>query len=460
MFSPHKQVIADLHVHSPYSRAVSPRMTLKGLRHLSLWKGINLVAAGDWTHPVWLAKLKQELEEVRPGVFRLKAEYRQDDTNPIIVSDPVEPEFLLATEVSCIFSQGGKLRRVHLLVWVPSFAAADKVITALLKRGAKLASDGRPVLGISCRDLTALVLEADPASLVIPAHAWTPWFGVLGSKGGFDSLEAAFQDLTPYIYALETGLSSDPAMNWRVPDLDKVSIVSFGDAHSLPKVGRELTVFEKTGKEYEYQDLWQALAVPKTGKKPRHLKLDHTIEFYPEEGKYHWDGHRACNLVQPPSVTREKGVICPVCGKPLTVGVEYRVDEPADPERLTRPIIKESVQKTGVIVKDDVLSPKRPSYISLVPLLEIIAEVLEKSPNSQVVNKTYVNLLNSVGNEFEILLNLPLEKIAQVSTSQLAQAVGQVRAGKLSIEPGYDGVYGTVTIEKTKITKTTQDSLF
>lgn len=461
MFSTQDQLVADLHLHSPYSRAVSPQMTLAGLRQLARWKGINLVAAADWTHPIWFAKLQQELQEVAEGIFELKPAYRRHEHDSLIITNAEEPLFLLATEISCIFSQDGKLRRVHLLLWVPSFSSAEKIISALQQRGAKLGSDGRPVIGMSCHDLTALALTADQKALVIPAHAWTPWFGVLGSKGGFESLEAAFGDLTPHIYALETGLSSDPAMNWQVSDLDHVSIVSFGDAHSLPKVGREVTVFSKQKPDYTYHDLWQALSAPKTGKNEGTVTLRYTIEFYPEEGKYHWDGHRACGVVQPPSITREKGSLCPVCAKPLTVGVEYRVDELADTSRLQSGTLEMQSQESGVIVKHNSLQPHRPAYINLVPLVEIIAEVLNKKVGTQAVNKQYQQLLAQLGSEFHILLNESVDRIAQASTRGIAEAVEQVRQGKLRIKPGFDGVYGQVTLDmKSQPTALEQASLF
>lgn len=430
------KVVTDLHLHSPYARAVSPQMTIPTMSYQAARRGITLLATGDWTHPQWMKELEAELEVWSPGIYRSRRE-------------PDGAKFVLSTEISCIFSQGGKVRRVHLLVLIPDFVTAHQVIAALEKRGVNLRADGRPIMGLSCQAVTKLILDLNPLAMVIPAHAWTPWFGVLGSRGGFDSLAEAFGDCADQIFAIETGLSSDPLMNWRIPELDNRAIVSFSDAHSPPKMGREVTVFglDDDQDTYAYIDLYQALSERKTGQNPGHLHLESTIEFYPEEGKYHWDGHRAHDFVQNPAATKKLGTTCPVCGKPLTVGVEYRVELLAAEDR-PGSLLDSSSDEKEIIIKRNQADPTRAPFVSLVPLQEIIAETMGKGVGSKGVVTTYNQLLDELGSEFSILLDCSESELLAVAGERLTKAIMHVRRGELKIEPGYDGEYGRVTITK------------
>ncbi len=444
-------VIADLHLHSKYSRAVSPQMEIPEMSRQARQKGIHLLATGDWTHPAWFAHLERELEEWQPGIY---------------ISSQVggQTKFLLSTEVSCIFSQNGKGRRIHLLLFSPNLMVCQKINQELRRRGAKLSSDGRPILGMSCIELCEVVFTVDPNCMVIPAHAWTPWFGIYGSRGGFDSLADAFGQYVDQVMAIETGLSSDPEMNWRISELNNRAIVSFSDAHSPNKMGREATVFVENGKDfsiekeigkelpsatagltYTYQDVWSALSESFTRQNSGKLKLGYTIEYYPEEGKYHWDGHRLCNYVQSPAETRKRGTTCPVCGKPLTIGVEYRVDQLAD---LVNP---SQTKKLRNQLQCFTASGRLP-FFKLVPLIEIVAKVERKAVNTKTVQTVYNTLLQFCGTEFEILLKTPLQRIQEVAGPKMAAATSQVRMGELQIEPGYDGEYGVVTLKETKPT--------
>ena len=312
---------ADLHLHSSFARGTSPSLDLATMSRWARLKGIDLLATGDFTHPVWLEHLRRELIDAGGGLLRL-------------ASDSDGPRFVLGTELSCVFPQGGRSRRIHLLVLAPDFEAVDRLCAALAPHGS-LASDGRPMLRLSGRDVVTMALEADPRCVVIPAHAWTPWYSVYGSKGGFDSLEECFRDMTRHIHAIETGLSSDPSMNWRVPELDELTIVSFSDAHSPGRMGRELTVFAG---EPSYDGLREALAGG---------GVEYTIEFFPEEGKYHYDGHRKCGVCQHPAVTLETGERCGVCGRPLTLGVLHRHGAPVPSAYDRRPPRRRDVDGPG-----------------------------------------------------------------------------------------------------------------
>lgn len=398
------KVVADLHIHSPYSRAVSPQMTLPNISQWANRKGTTLVGTGDFAHPEWLRYLKETLVPAGEGVFRLK-------------DGPREPSFMLTTEIANIFSAGGKLRRNHTVLIAPSFEAVDRFV-AKLNPIAKLASDGRPLVGLPTRDLAAYALEADPNFIIIPAHAWTPWFSVFGSRSGFDSLQESFGDLTSMIPAIETGLSSDPPMNWMVSALDKIKLVSFSDAHSLPNLGREATVFEL--ERSDFPSLRDALFAGKNN------RITHTIEFYPDEGKYHYDGHAPCKQRLHPDRTKELDGRCPVCGKPVTVGVLSRVNDLAD-----RPY-----------------SPQPPAgaapFVSAIPLAEVLADVRGVGKHTKTVHRDYFMLLERLGNEFFILMEAPIVDIERVAGNEIAQALQNVRDGKAQIEPGYDGIYGTI----------------
>ena len=401
--------VADLHIHSSYARGTSPQLTLENLAAWSKLKGIDLLATGDFTHHAWLAELRAKLSEAEGGLFQFGG-----------------VRFMLGTEVSCVYQQGGRTRRVHLLLYAPSFATVETLNTALARWG-NLAQDARPTLALSARNLAALAYEADPRCTVIPAHAWTPWYSVYGSVGGFDSLEECFGDLTTSILAVETGLSSDPGMNWRVPELDGKSIVSFSDAHSLLRLGREVTVFDG---DLTYDGFRRAL---------ERQSIAYTVEFYPEEGKYHFDGHRKCGVHQSPRETPASpdGQRCPVCKRRLTIGVAHRVEELA-----SRP--DSTFHSADGFIRDP--SGRRPPYRRLVPLQEIVAEALGKGVSTKAVAQAYMQLIRELGPELTVLLDTPTEWIGSVAGERVAEGVQRVRQGKLVIEPGYDGVYGTVRI--------------
>lgn len=417
------QVIADLQLHSKYSRAVSPNMVLPEICAWTKRKGMGLVATGDWTHPLWMREIKANLEELGDGLLRLKT------------AAPGDPLFLLATEVSCIFSQGGKGRRVHTLIWVPSIASADKINKEMTRQGCNLMSDGRPIIGLTSIQVAELVLTIEPHAMIIPAHAWTPWFSVFGSMSGFDSLEEAFGQYAENVYAVETGLSSSPSMNWRIKELDTRSIVSFSDAHSGPKLGRESTVFEIPDGKLSFTAIENAI------KQKGSSKIAYTIEFYPEEGKYHWSGHRACNIRWGPREIEKNGTTCPVCGKPLTQGVEQRVGELAvrseEALKLTR-------TKTGMIMSG--AFPRRPPFVMLVPLAEIIAECFGVPVASPKVQTPYRALTDALGGEFNVLLHAAHADIAKIAGERVAAGIDKVRAGDIVIDPGYDGVFGVVKL--------------
>ncbi len=402
---------------------------------ISSWakkKGIGLVATGDWTHPVWLRELKANLIEDNEGVYKLKelasSAYKTKRQND-------KTRFLLSTEVSSIYSQGGKTRRIHALIFAPDFEAIDKINRELTVRGANLMSDGRPIMGLSAKVVAQIVLEADERCLVIPAHAWTPWFSLYGSKSGFDSIEECFGDLEKNIYAIETGLSSDPAMNWRVEELNSRRILSSSDAHSPQKMGREATVFELP--ELNYENVRQAIIGEGDS------QILYTIEFYPEEGKYHYTGHRKCEVAYSPNEARKKGIICPVCTKPLTVGVMSRVETLAKTEVET----ESETDEAGVRwIKDK--NRKRTPYVMLVPLMEIIAEALKVGAGSKQVAGVYEQLVNTFDNEFNVLLKIPLSEMGKVADAKVVEGIKKVRSGDISIKPGYDGVFGEVMIWK------------
>jgi len=465
-------IIADLQLHSKYARAVSKEMTIPNIALWAKRKGIGLVATGDWTHPLWMREIKANLEEVGNGLLQLKhAEFPSKNFDPDFSfprekspSDigsmgrsqsesgqnfswspraELDPLFLLATEVSCIYSQNGKVRRVHTLIWVPSLASADKISKEMTRQGCNLMSDGRPIVGLTSIQVAELVFTIEPKALIIPAHAWTPWFSVYGSLGGFDSLEEAFGPFAKNIYAIETGLSSNPAMNWRIKELDHRSIVSFSDAHSGPKLGREATVFDVP--ELNYEHIYHAIKGD-----AQNSKIAYTIEFYPEEGKYHYTGHRACNIRLTPEETKKKGVMCPVCGKPLTQGVMQRVEELAGRSEADLSIVTVEVQISNgnkVQMIGSKAFPKRPPFVMLVPLVEIIAEAVGSPVASTRVQPVYQKLTDQF-DEFSLLLSIPISDIASIAGERIAQGIEKVRKGDILIDPGYDGVFGVVKIWK------------
>lgn len=416
--------IADFHIHSRYSRACSKNLTLSNLAAWASAKGIDILATSDFTHPKWLAEIEEKLEPAEEGLFRLKKAFLAEDGEGSYEAAPKPADgrkvrFVLATELSCIYKKGGKTRRLHLLVFAPTMAAVKKIVSALEVRECNLRADGRPILGLEGKEILRIALEADPGCVVVPAHAWTPWYSVFGSESGFDSLEECFEELTPHIHAIETGLSSDPAMNGRLSKLDGVMLISNSDAHGLRNLGREANVFEL--EQVSYAAIMDVL------RKRDRKRFPYTIEFFPEEGKYHVDGHRACDFAcEPDETVRRKG-ICPKCGKPLTRGVLGRVHALADRDE---------------VVGRSVAQPHR----SIVPLEEIIGEALGKGRASKAVFERYKAVISAVGPEFDVLLDAPLGRIADAAGEKAAEAVRRVRGGELFIRPGYDGVYGTVKI--------------
>lgn len=426
------QIITDLQLHSRFSRAVSKEMTIPNIAMWARRKGIGLVATGDWTHPMWFREIERDLEEMGNGLLKLRTQNTE-------LNDQKIPLFLLATEVSCIYSQGGKGRRVHTLIWVPSIDSARKISQEMTKRGCNLLSDGRPIIGLTSIQVAELVFSIEPKALIIAAHAWTPWFSLYGSMSGFNSIDEAFGPYAKNIYAVETGLSSNPSMNWLIKELDNRTILSFSDAHSGPKLGREATVFDIP--TLRYQEIYDAIREQKN--------IAYTIEFYPEEGKYHWSGHRACNIRWSPAESKKNGTACPVCGKTLTQGVEQRVGELAN--RSESDLQLSNIQypisnTTNIRMTASKTFPNRPPFVMLVPLLEIISEAIGSPVTSPKVSTPYFRLTDEVGSEFELLLTTPLDCIAKVAGERVAEGIGRVRQGKLKIDPGYDGVFGVVKI--------------
>jgi uncharacterized protein (TIGR00375 family) len=406
--------VADLHIHSKYSRATSKEMNLESLDKWAKIKGIKVMGTGDFTHPAWFKELKTQLEPAEPGLYKFR-------------NGTSETRFLLTAEISSIYSQGGKCRRIHNLVFAPSLEIAEKINVALSWQG-NLQSDGRPILGISSIELAKLVFGISDEAVIIPAHAWTPWFSIFGSMSGFDSIEECFAEFTPKIFAFETGLSSDPAMNWRLSQLDRISFISNSDSHSAEKIGREANVFDT---ELSYNGIIFAI------KERDPKKFLYTIEFFPEEGKYHYDGHRLCGVVLSPEESKKYKNICPKCGKPLTIGVMNRVDALAD-----RPV---GYQPEG-----------RVPFKKLVPLNEIIAESLGVSVISKKTKAEYERLIGIFGTELYILLDADLNEIKTQVPAELAEGLRRMREGNIYIRPGYDGEYGKVKIfneEEPKITR-------
>ncbi len=422
------QIIADLHLHSKYSRAVSEKMDLFEIAQWSDKKGINLVATGDWTHPLWFSYISQNLVEERSGIFKLK-------------NNKFKTRFMLSTEISNIYNQNGKTRRIHNLIISPSLKTCQKVINQLTNRGVNLLTDGRPILGISAKDLLEMLIEIDENILFIPVHIWTPWYSLFGSKSGFDSIKEAFGDLEKYIYAVETGLSSDPIMNWQIKELEDKSIVSFSDAHSGAKLGREATVFISENQEnnFDYFDIVKALK-----KNAGKLKIGYTIEFFPEEGKYHWSGHRLCNIRYSPEEIKQKGIICPICKKPLTIGVENRVLDLSYKDFKKSDLLFQKNKNDLVFVSDK--EKKFRPFVSLVPLMEILNEINNGSPTTS--SKIYEHLTNNLGTEFDILMKIDYQEIEKKGNPLLKEAIRKVRNREVFVDPGFDGVFGKVKIFK------------
>jgi len=411
------EFLGDFHLHSRFSRATSRQLSLPHLHGWAQRKGIHVIGTGDLTHPDWCAEMREVLVPAGDGVFEIRPDLRAaaEAEVPAAALRPVR--FLLTGEISNIYKQEDKTRKIHTVVFAPDFETVDR-INAALDRVGNLKSDGRPILGITARDLLEIVLEAGHGAFVVPAHIWTPWFSLLGSRSGFDSVEACFGDLTRHVFAVETGLSADPPMCRRLSILDGLALVSNSDAHSGGKLGREANVFDTEPDFPSIRRAWE------TNDRTR---FKGTIEFFPEEGKYHYDGHRKCEVRLNPAETRAYGGVCPVCGKPLTCGVMSRVEELADREA-------------------DAASAPRDSYETIVPLTEVLAEVLEVNPGAKKVRTLYDTMLHRLGPEIEILRNIPLLDIERASTSLVAEAIRRMREGDLRIEAGYDGEFGTIRI--------------
>ena len=404
--------ISDLHIHSRFSRATSRDLTPSSLELWARKKGIHILGTGDFTHPAWRAELKEQLEEAEPGLYLLKKDFRTEDGAPS--SSPL-PRFVITGEISSIYKKNGRVRKVHSLIILPSLEAAD-ILSGRLEAVGNIHSDGRPILGLDCHDLLAMTLDACPEAIFVPAHIWTPHFSLFGAFSGFDSMEECFEELTPQIHAVETGLSSDPPMNWRLSALDGLQLISNSDAHSPAKLGREANLLSIP---MSYDGLYGAIQ--------RGEGLEGTIEFFPEEGKYHFDGHRKCHLCISPAEARSCGGICPVCGKKLTTGVLHRVEDLADREEHFTP------------------EHARP-FENLVPLPELMAEALGTSAASQKTARLYQHALCELGDEFRILRQTSLDDIRRICGRRTAQAVGRLRDGKVDWRPGYDGEYGRLQI--------------
>lgn len=415
-------------------------MSLESIWKWAQLKGITVVGTGDFTHPKWYQELKEKLESEYGNLFKLNETYHNEDM-PLSCRDDVY--FMLSTEISCIYTKNQKLRKVHSLIFAPDFVTASKINTALSGIG-NLSSDGRPILGLDAKKLLQIVMDISDKAMLVPAHAWTPHFSVFGASSGFDSLEECFDELTPQIHAIETGLSSDPAMNWRLSSLDRITLISNSDAHSPAKLGREANILDtgnyntplipslargdtkgvkggqgKINTEISYEFITNAIKTKKG--------FAGTIEFFPEEGKYHYDGHRVCDINLSPQETIENNYLCPVCGKKVTVGVMHRVEELADRENGFRP---------------ESASP----FYSLIPLQEIISETKKVGANSKAVSREYFHLLDKLGNEFGILMETPLDDIERAGTPLLREAISRMRSGRVNIIPGFDGEYGKVKI--------------
>ncbi len=416
------EYIADLHVHSRYSRATSKALGIFGLFEGARAKGIDIMGTGDFTHPLYFQELKEQLVPLGTGLYR----HQEDDPkNPRV-------KFMLTQELSGIYKRGGKVRRIHNLVLAPSLEIVGKIIKRLEPIG-NLSADGRPILGLDSEELLKIVLDVSPECMLIPAHIWTPWFSLFGSKSGFDSIQECFGEMSKHIYAVETGLSSDPLMNWMIKDLDTIAILSNGDAHSAPNIAREANVFELS--EAGYANVARAIKNSGTLNKKNVPKeyVKYTIEFYAEEGKYHFDGHRECGVSLHPRETKKISGICPVCKRGVTVGVLSRVYELAGRS-------EQSAREFG--------EKNKSGYKSAVPLAEIIADAYGVSKTSKKVIQTYEALLKSAENELAILLKLPLEDIAAFAEEEIVYGIKRVRNGELTIQPGFDGVYGKVAVFK------------
>lgn len=425
------EFVADFHLHSKYSRAVSQQMILPVMAEWASKKGLDIITASDFTHPLWFREIKNQLVEENEGLYKLK-------------NSKKKTLFILSTEIASIYKQGDRLRRIHNLIFSPNFETAEKINSDLRKRGCNLSSDGRPIIGLSSKSLLELVLSIDEKIMLVPCHVWTPHFGIYGSASGFDSLFEAFGDLDQYIYGIETGLSSDPIMNWQVAEIRNRTILSFSDAHSPAKMGREATVFveSKNGMSNDkitYEDIIKAIKKEPKGK----LKIGYTIEFYPEEGKYHYSGHRNCGVVRGVKETKKDGETCPVCRQTLTEGVLHRVLQLSMPSLIGN--TEEKMGKSGIKWHLD-KTKNHPPFVKLVPLNEIIAQAEGSTVGSEKVKNKFDDLCKHFRSEVFVLLKAPIPGIAKFFGEKLAKGIEKVRKGEIVISPGFDGEYGKVKI--------------
>ncbi len=392
-------ITCDFHIHSKYSRATSKEMNLFKIAETAERKGIDVIATGDFVHPAWLDEIKENLVEAEDGLFKLK-----NSDSPT--------RFILSTEISSIYKKGDKTRKIHNLILMPSIESAEKLSLKLGEIG-NITSDGRPILGLDSKNLLEIALNIDENIIFIPAHIWTPWFSLFGQKSGFDSMEECFEELTEHIFAVETGLSSDPPMNWRWSALDRFTLISNSDAHSPLKIAREANVIKSEKNFY---------AIRKSIQSKSNVQ---TLEFYPEEGKYHFDGHRKCNVTLSPDEAIKINNICPVCGKPLTMGVYHRIVELADRDKVVE---------------------KQQDFLNIVPLQEIISEILNVGASSKKVARFYNEIINIFGNELKILKDVEIEEIKSKLGDLFAKAIENMRNNKVTVLPGYDGEYGTIKV--------------
>lgn len=424
------EFIADLHIHSSFSRATSKDMNLENLYAWAQRKGIAVVGTGDFTHPLWFAELQEKLEPAEAGLFKLKDTHCPEADKHVPESCRAPVRFMLSAEISTIYKKNDRTRKVHSVILSPDFLSAGRLNASLQEIG-NIKSDGRPIIGMDCKNLLRMTLDASPSNTFIPAHIWTPHFSVLGAASGFNSLEECFEELTPRIFALETGLSSDPPMNWLLSGLDNFVLVSNSDAHSPAKLGREANLFTCG---LSYFEMMNALKE----KNPDGFKG--TLEFFPEEGKYHYDGHRSCAMSMTPQETKAHDGKCPACGKKVTVGVMHRVSVLADRQQGFRP-------------------EKAFGFESLVPLVEILSEIHEVGVTSKKISIEYLKLLNRFGSELSILRACPLAELKSSGYDLLAEAIQKIRKGHVDISPGYDGEYGKVRVFSHKETQHNQPAL-
>ncbi len=395
--------IADFHLHSRYSRATGKNTDLENIDKWAKIKGVKVITCGDFTHPVWFKNLEQKLEPAEPGLFKLK-------------DSKTETRFILTTEISCIYTKKGKVRKIHIVIFLPSLEKVKEFNNRLGNIG-NIRSDGRPILGLDVIELLKITLEVSQDCLFVPAHCLTPWFSIFGSKSGFDSIEECFDDYAKHIYAIESGLSADPSMIWRIPNGRRVAILSNSDAHSVEKIGREANVFDT---KLDYYSILKAI------KEKNPKEFLNTIEFYPQEGKYYNDGDRLCNISLNPKESFEYRELCPVCGKRLVIGVLNRVQKLAD-------------QDEGFVPENAI------PFKNIVPLKEIIGEAFGVGVVSKKVKAEYEKIIEHFS-EFDVLLETPIEELKKIADSQVVEGIYRSRIGKVNIQPGFDGVFGKVKI--------------